>query len=264
MNDRLRDKVGDADRSLARAAELVASVPAMVESEARKQRVRSAVLASGTGRAWLPLLLRPSVVLVFLLLAGAVAAATLARSFLTRPQRELGGPSEIPVEKTRPVSSPSPIPEAREEPPAVVEEKSGLPEVVPPAVSAPSRPASSPARASRPAIQPAGQPTLAAQPPKEPAPEAPAPTKAAPAQETAVVMAAVRALRREHDPARAGLLLDDYLRRYPNGVLAEEALALAIEAASARGDVRAAALARMYLARYPQGRFQHAASAAAE
>jgi TolA-binding protein len=105
---------------------------------------------------------------------------------------------------------------------------------------------------------------MAAPPPKESAPEAATPTKAAPAQETALVMAAVRALRREHDPARAGLLLDDYLRRYPSGVLSEEALALAIEAASARGDARAAALARMYLARYPQGRFQHAARAAAE
>ena len=267
MNDRLRDKVGDADRSLARAAELVASVPAIAEFAARKQRVQRAVLASGSGRAWLPVLLRPPVVVALLLAAGVVAAATLGRSLLTRPQRGLGGSSEIPTENTRRGASPRRIPEIRAELPVTVEETAPvLPTVVPPpaATAAPSRPTNAPPRPSRPASQAAGQPALAAQPAKDSTPETAPPTKAAPAQETALVVAAVRALRREHDPARAGLLLDDYLHRYPSGVLAEEALALAIEAASARGDARAATFARVYLARYPQGRFQHAARAAAE
>ena len=61
---------------------------------------------------------------------------------------------------------------------------------------------------------------------------------------------------------RAGALLDDYFRRYPRGALAEEALAVAIEAAMARGDARARTLARRYLARYPSGQFRVAAERA--
>ena len=73
---------------------------------------------------------------------------------------------------------------------------------------------------------------------------------------------AARALRRDRDPVRAGALLEDYFRRYPRGALAEEALAVAIEAAVARGDARAPALARRYLARYPGGHFRNVAERA--
>ena len=69
-------------------------------------------------------------------------------------------------------------------------------------------------------------------------------------------MAAVTALRREHNPVRAGTLLDGYLKRFPKGALVEEALAVGIEAAVARQDTVAAnALAHRYLGRYPNGRF---------
>jgi hypothetical protein len=67
---------------------------------------------------------------------------------------------------------------------------------------------------------------------------------------------AVRALRKQGDPVRAQALLDQYLRSNPRGALAEDALALSIEAAAARKDPRAADYARRYLARYPQGRFR--------
>ncbi len=67
---------------------------------------------------------------------------------------------------------------------------------------------------------------------------------------------AVRALRKQGDPARAQQLLDRYLRDNPRGALAEDALALSIEAAAARKDPRAADYARRYLARYPHGRFR--------
>ena len=67
-------------------------------------------------------------------------------------------------------------------------------------------------------------------------------------------------LRNHHDPVRAGQLLDEYLKVYPRGALAEEALALSIEAAAARHDAaRAAAFADRYLKEYPNGRFQRAA-----
>jgi hypothetical protein len=57
---------------------------------------------------------------------------------------------------------------------------------------------------------------------------------------------------------RAGLqaLLAQYLKSNPRGALAEDALALSIEAAVARKDARAADYARRYLARYPNGRFR--------
>jgi hypothetical protein len=79
---------------------------------------------------------------------------------------------------------------------------------------------------------------------------------AAPPEEAALVLAGLRALRREHDPTRAGTLLARYVERFPQGVLAEEALAIAIEADLARGDRQAAAaLAEQYLKRFPAGRF---------
>jgi outer membrane protein assembly factor BamD (BamD/ComL family) len=69
-------------------------------------------------------------------------------------------------------------------------------------------------------------------------------------------MAALRSLRREHNPVQAGVLLQRYLTRFPEGVLIEEALAIGIEAATARhDDSSATALANQYLGRYPTGRF---------
>jgi len=73
---------------------------------------------------------------------------------------------------------------------------------------------------------------------------------------------AVRALRKQGDAARAQQLLDQYLRANPRGALAEDALALSIEAAAARKDPRAADYARRYLARYPNGRFRSVAERA--
>jgi len=80
--------------------------------------------------------------------------------------------------------------------------------------------------------------------------------------EKVLVFDAMRALRREGHPERAAKLLDEYLRRYPAGSLAEEALALSIEASTALGDPRAKNLADRYLAHYPAGRFRAAAERA--
>jgi len=111
---------------------------------------------------------------------------------------------------------------------------------------------------------------------EDPHPESAAPTvallegtearvAAAPPEEAALVLAGLRALRREHDPTRAGMLLARYLDRFPQGVLAQEALAIAIEAGLARGDRRAAAsLAEQYLTRFPAGRFVRLARGAAD
>ncbi|HEY3355079.1 MAG TPA: hypothetical protein VGQ83_17630, partial [Polyangia bacterium] len=105
---------------------------------------------------------------------------------------------------------------------------------------------------------PAGLPPRAAKLPARPAAAA-----APPASEdldASLVADGIRALRQERDPARAGVLLETYLRRHPGGPLAEHALAVAIEAAGARADAGAAAtLARAYLRRYPRGQFAAAA-----
>ena len=85
------------------------------------------------------------------------------------------------------------------------------------------------------------------------APVAPAP---AASEDTTPVSAAMRALRVERNPARARALLARYLGQHPNGALAEEALALSIEAAIAHQDADVAALANRYLRLYPEGSFQ--------
>jgi hypothetical protein len=79
----------------------------------------------------------------------------------------------------------------------------------------------------------------------------------------AALMAAVKALRQDHNPARANRLLHAYLRRYPHGSLSEEARALLIEAARAQSSPNTAELANEYLRLYPNGRFRSAAEKAA-
>jgi Tfp pilus assembly protein PilF len=71
------------------------------------------------------------------------------------------------------------------------------------------------------------------------------------------VLDAMIALRRDHDATRAGRLLDLYLGAHPHGALREEALVLAIEAATARGDAASARRwASSYGDAYPNGRFK--------
>lgn len=83
------------------------------------------------------------------------------------------------------------------------------------------------------------------------------------AAEAALVQSAVKALRRDGDPDKATELLERYSDSDPNGPLAEEALALRIEAAtSKKQDSAARTWAREYLSRYPQGRYRKAAERA--
>ena len=76
------------------------------------------------------------------------------------------------------------------------------------------------------------------------------------AQSRALVLDALIALRRDHNPARADALLNKYLATHGRGALREEALVLAIEAADARSDnLLARRWAQTYEAEYPRGRF---------
>jgi hypothetical protein len=82
------------------------------------------------------------------------------------------------------------------------------------------------------------------------------PVVAAVQEETAPVLAAMRALRRDGNPVRARALLDAYLKDHPTGALAEEALAMSIEAAVAHRDADARLLAERYARSYPNGPFR--------
>jgi hypothetical protein len=111
--------------------------------------------------------------------------------------------------------------------------------------------------------RPPAAPVVPQPAPPLPAPALPARARAAAADSPVRLMAAVRALRSDHQPARAERLALDYLASYPRGALAEEALAVAIEAAARSGDDRRATrLAGQYLRRYPAGRFTHLAQQA--
>jgi type IV secretory pathway VirB10-like protein len=111
-------------------------------------------------------------------------------------------------------------------------------------------------------VAPLPEPAPLAPPPEVEPPGAKRAEKPRAGEDPSQVAEAVRALRKQGDAARAQQLLDQYLRTNPRGALAEDALALSIEAAAARKDPRAADYARRYLARYPNGRFRKVAERA--
>ena len=76
-------------------------------------------------------------------------------------------------------------------------------------------------------------------------------------EDPAQVLEAIRSLRANGNAALAAVYLDEYMREHPRGILVEDALALSIEAASARRDRRSAGdYAERYLRQYPAGRFR--------
>lgn len=230
----LRDAPDGADPLLLEAARLLCAVPPLTPSPLRKERVRAALSRQRPKAAWqrAPLLgaLRPAVAFLLLLVLMAAASAMIGRRLL----RHQSAPA--------PPAPPAPIVRAPMAP-SIPAPPAGLWRPAPPPAAPP--PAVPPPKHARPARLAAPRPEVPAAAPDNP--------------EAALVLAAVKALRRDKDPERAGVLLDDYLRLYPRGALAEEALALAIEAAAARGDERAVELANEYLSRFPGGRFREVA-----
>lgn len=89
---------------------------------------------------------------------------------------------------------------------------------------------------------------------------APLPSRPSPTldpQESVLVHAAVRALRVDGRTSRARALLSEYLSRFPQGALSEDAVALQIEAAMAERDsVAARRWATRYMNDFPSGRFR--------
>jgi TolA-binding protein len=84
----------------------------------------------------------------------------------------------------------------------------------------------------------------------------PSPRSAEDGEDPTPVVRAIRALRSERNPAQAEQLLQQYLRTNPGGALAEDAMALLIETASALRSTSAADRAARYLELYPNGRYR--------
>lgn len=231
------------------ALSLLRSVERYEPPPGQKQRVTARLLASGSGGGRARVMRAPLALAFLLCAAGASAAVSgpwLARSYrawvgASTDAKPSQSQSQVAGKKVR--TSAGAI--ARVEPkPLVVAD-------APPAQAADVS-----------ALQAPAERVVESQPAREEAPSAARARSVAPSEPASLVFGAMHALRREGRPDRAAKLLDEYRRRYPNGALAEEALALSVEAATLRGDPRAKALADAYLARYPGGQFQKAAQRA--
>lgn len=254
MTARLKDQQQFADRDEAEAARLLARLSPSEPDPIMESRVYARLTAQAGRRAesrqrrWVVacvgLLLVSTTILAAALVPGRLAKPRPTSNVSTTSTVELAAPRAPGAERATEVAGLSP-PTA--------------------ALSGAHTPAH-PVHPGTPRRRPAGPGAPAAKHDEAAAPEpqgSPAQTSssearmaAAPSEEATMVLAALRALRREHAPVKAGALLDQYLARFPRGVLVEEALALGMEAALARNDAAAATgLADRYLRRYPGGRF---------
>jgi hypothetical protein len=210
----------------------------------RKQRVQ--LRLGHTPRPHAPLLLRLAVMGVVLFGFAAIVSAALGRwpDWAARAYERVAGTP--PTGAARSSKSAHARAVRREEPPATSA-------IDPPAIEVQSE---APA-----AAQPVHRPSRDAmvRPRRTAAAVAPAA-----GEDASAVSAAMRALRVERNPARARALLARYLGEHPNGSLAEEALAMSIEAAIAHHDADVASLAARYLRLYPRGSFQALARQALE
>lgn len=232
--ERLIDKKQASSPEEARLADLVAAHERTSLSDATKEDVFAKVVARRSHRARPLFMLRPAVVFGILLVAGATTAATVGHRWIAE-KLHLGAeavPAAPAVAPTPAIHRPKPRVAAPE--PQVQEAPQEAPEAAP---VVPMPLPIAPAKHGRP--------------------------HASRSEDPSRIVAAIQALRTEHDPDRAAKLVAEYLKVYPQGALAEEALALSIEAASARHNPAAAsAFAEQYLKQYPNGRFSRAAEQA--
>jgi hypothetical protein len=217
------------------AVDLLRSAAPYRAPAGRKQRVKLSLGQSAPHRA--PRFLRPVIVAGMLIGCGAFASAALGHwpGWIARAYDRWVTP--VPAVATAPAA------EARRH--------------VHGQRTAEAPPATVPAVEIAAAEPPALAPLVAPAPAREPSPPRAhhAPPPAAAGEDPSAVLEAMRALRLDHDPVRARVLLGRYLERHPGGALAEEALAMSIEAAVAHHDADASALGARYLRLYPNGPF---------
>jgi hypothetical protein len=224
--ERLRDQASSDDPTVARAASLLAAMPPLDPTNLRMR-------APSLERAGRPPVRRLGLALAVALLLASLAAAgatTLRRvGFWARTGGVLGAPASVaPSSGVR--SRPSRVTDTAPQPSSAGADPLQLAPAQVPAV--PQELAGATPESSRPVAQNAGP------------------------SESTLIVDAVRALRREGDPARAQALAEEALRRYPRGAQVEEASALVFEAALALGDqVGARRAAQRYLTSFPRGRF---------
>jgi hypothetical protein len=224
--ERLRDTRPAGGTLEADLVEALTAMESVEPTEARQQRILAAVTARSRPPRWSDrFVLRPSLAASVLLLIGAAAsAATVGRGWVSREWYRV----------TRP--TPAALPPA-------------------PAQLAPTRPAAPP-------VAPVTASAVPTAVPRPPAVHTAVRVRPARGDDPSALVDAVRALRGDHDAKRAAHMLDAYLRDYPHGALAEEALVLEIEAAADLKSPRAAAFAQQYLRTYPDGRFRKTATQA--
>lgn len=239
------------DPTVRRAIALLSAVGPLRESRLRMRRVRLALDRAPRARGMA--LLRPAIVAGVLLGGIATAGATwgvvrmidATDETSAAPLSVRGQPAASPARTRSSVLQRSTAPEAAEapdeEPPST---EASIEKRERGTLAAPVKRRATPAR-----------PT--------PAPVVDTPVSEAKHSDSVLVQDAVKALRNGGDASQAAELLKRYRSRNPQGVLAEEALALSIEAAVQNNDPSARQLARQYLAKYPRGRFVAAARRAA-
>jgi hypothetical protein len=221
--ERLIQKRGSSTGAEAELAQLVEACEPVVISDVGKRRSLSAVYSRHhERRRTVRFGVRAAMTAGVLLMAGAATAAVFGLHFkisATTPAAIVSTPAPAVRHVARRAEL---APIAELEAPAEVE---ASPELAP---SAPPAPSLHRARAPK-------------------------------SEDPSLVVSAIQALRQDRDPERAGRLLAAYLRTHPRGALAEEAVALSIEAADARHSPAAATFAERYLKEYPHGRFSSAA-----
>jgi hypothetical protein len=221
--ERLIQKKGSSTGAEAELVQLVEACEPLVISDVRKRRSLSAVYSRHhERRRTVRFGVRAAMAAGVLLMAGAATAAVFGLHF----KMSATAPASI-------VSTPAPA--VRH-----VARRTELPPIA--ELEAPAE------TEARPELRPSAPPAPLvhrARPPKS--------------EDPSLVVSAIQALRQDRDPGRAGRLLATYLRTYPRGALAEEAVALSIEAADARHSPAAATFADRYLKEYPRGRFRSTA-----
>lgn len=248
---RLRDQHDSTDPAMARAAALLSRVERTDDSPARMRRIRRAMDRPARRYAWWRL--RP-LAIVGLVMGFAVTAAAaygvvhvvggLTEQFRNSTSSTQDSP---PVGVNPPAAGSGAYAFSTEGPESVIVAPPGDPE---PAGDFVPQPRAGYASGSTRDGEPGS--------PASRSPASPSSQRHA-ASEARIVQQGLEALRKHDDPKQAAVYLERYRKEHPTGTLAEEALALSVEAASVSGDTRAKELAIEYLSRYPQGRFKEAA-----
>ncbi|HJX65207.1 MAG TPA: hypothetical protein VJ860_14795 [Polyangia bacterium] len=239
MKQRLTEMQDFRDPDEAEAARLLQSLPPAAPNELAERRVYARISAGPSRR---PRLAPVAVLVAALLVSTTILSATLARRWLAGSDQKSSGAPALSL----PTAQPKHPPTRREQETSATDQLVSAAQVSTrrdrarePLTGRRQAVASNDVRGS---VEESAARQMASAPP--------------PPEEAALVMAALRSLRREHNPSQAGALAQSYLTRFPQGVLNEEALAIGMEAAVARNDAAVAtALANRYLGRYPAGRF---------